>query len=191
MHIITGIIISALLGKKKKDNPDNSQKKPMGFRNVLEVRHFIPGRIRLYAPIIRYADFGSIAVKEKLSSINGIVGVSSSTVSGTLLINFDPAVLTPDVVFAAAVHVLGIQDEIEEIPKSFVSSEIKNIGDSLNRALYEKSGGLLDFRTLIPITLAGLGVYKMLQPGGLSIPGGFTLLWWAFMRLNGEQSSRR
>ncbi len=46
MHIITGIIVSALLGGKKK-------KGFRGFRGVVEVLHIIPGRVRFSVPSIR------------------------------------------------------------------------------------------------------------------------------------------
>ena len=60
---------------------------------------------------------------------------------------------------------------------------MKDASESLNRAIYEKSGGIIDLWTTIPMALIGLGVYKMLKPGGISVPDGFTLMWWAYMQL--------
>ena len=52
MHIITGLLISAFLGRKTAET-EGMGAGFKGFRNILEIRHMIPGRMRLYAPVIR------------------------------------------------------------------------------------------------------------------------------------------
>lgn len=180
MHIITGLLISALLGKKSGSPRDPGL---VSFRNILEIRHSLPGRLRLYAPCLKTDTAPGEHLTEVLTKAEGIEGVEVSPVTGTALIRYKPEQVDGSVVFGATLRILDLESEVEKAPESLVSSGIRNGSDALNRALYEKSGGIIDLWTAIPVGLLIVGLYKMLKPGGLGVPGGFTLLWWAYMQL--------
>jgi hypothetical protein len=124
-----------------------------------------------------------------MSRADGIESVNVSRITGSALLFFDRSKVEAAVVFGAVLKVLGLESEVEKTPDAFFAKGINNGAEALNRALYEKSGGLVDLWTAIPIALAALGIYKLSKPGGFNVPGGFTLLWWAYMQLfRGEGS---
>jgi hypothetical protein len=181
MHILTGLLISAFLGKKQATKGSEAV---IGFRNILEVRHTISGRMRLYAPVLRgNPSLGEHLVVE-LGKADGITTIETSPVTGTVMIEFTSGKVKAPIVFGAVAHLLGLEEEIDKPPQSLMASGIKSATESLNRALYEKSGGIIDLWTLIPMSLVGFALYQMRQPGGIGTPGAFTLLWWAYMQLS-------
>ena len=180
MHIITGLLVSALLGKSSSTN-SKTGRKPVGFHGVLEVRHFIPGRIRYWAPKLSRRGEQGEELTRGLPKVKGVTSVTVSEVTGSILVRFDPGALSRDIITAALIHLLELDDEVNTRPVPTLSKELHGMADALNQAVYEKTGGLIDLWTTIPLALGGLGIYKMLQPGGLSFPTGFTLLWWAYM----------
>ena len=64
-----------------------------------------------------------------------------------------------------------------------VESTRPNAADSLNRAVYHKTGGLVDLWTAALIVLAVIGVKRVFSEKGGTLPGGGTLLWWAYTAL--------
>jgi len=58
--------------------------------------------------------------------------------------------------------------------------------DSLNRVVYDRTGGLLDFTSALMILLAAIGITKLLREGKAAVPAGFTLLWWGMHQLLGH-----
>ncbi|MBT3272765.1 MAG: hypothetical protein HN368_06400 [Spirochaetales bacterium] len=189
MHIITGLLISAFLGRKK-DKDDSVGTGFPGFRYVLEIRHAIPGRMRLYAPVLKENNELGESLVRDLGKADGINSIDTSPITGTALISYNSQKVEAQIVFGAVVRLLGLEKDIEKTPESRVSKGIQSMSDSVNRALYEKSSGLVDLHTLLPVVLAGFGIYKITRPGGLNAPGGITLLWWAYMQLLAEKKEK-
>ncbi len=48
-----------------------------------------------------------------------------------------------------------------------------------NRAVYDQTNGLIDLRTALLISMAGLGIVKLWSQPHWALPAGFTLLWWS------------
>jgi hypothetical protein len=88
--------------------------------------------------------------------------------------------------FAAVVRLLGLDAEVAKSPRPVIARELRHVVDSLNRAVYEQSGGLLDFTSLLLIVLTGVGASKLVREGAKAVPGGFTLMWWGLHQLLGS-----
>lgn len=189
MHIITGLLISMLLGKKNlAGGIKEGKQKPIGFRNIIEVLHYLPGRVRYNIPSLQQADFGKSSL-EAVKNIKGIETVTANKLTGSVLVCYDETILSPDIITAALIHTFGLQEAVEKPPVPEIWKTLNGATESLNRAVYEKSGGLVDLWTGIPLGLAAVAIFRMLSQRTLTLPGSFTLLWWAYMAL--AQSNRK
>ena len=139
--------------------------------------------MRLYAPTLSGNEETAGVLQGELSKISGIRSVKVSSITGTTLIEYENRELDGRLVFAVVARLLGLENEIEQQPEPTLVTGMRDLSESLNRATYEKTGGVIDLRTLVPLVLIGYGVYKMTRPGALSMPGGFTLLWWGYTSL--------
>ena len=185
MHIITGLIVAGLLGRKKDGTKPFM---PRWSAGPLQTVHVIPGRIRFVTSLIEANEKARSAILEKFPLIDGVESVEVNTVSGSILIHYQEESVQPELLFAALVRVLGLEKELEKPPQSIISKELQLAGDSINRAFHEKTGGLLDFWTVALILLAVVGVRRVILQGMGAFPAGFTLLWWAANDLLKEKS---
>lgn len=114
--------------------------------------------------------------------------VEVNLISGSVLIHYQPEVINPEILFVAIIKLLDLESELLSTPDPFLGREIREIGDSLNRTVYELTGGMTDFHTLLLISLAVFGIYMFRRDSLRAFPGGITLLWWAYssFRSNAE-----
>ena len=80
-------------------------------------------------------------------------------------------------------RLLGLDGELKQTPQPSIVRELRSLMDSLNRIVYDRTGGLLDFTSAVSIVLAAVGIQKLATKGSKAMPAGFTLLWWALHRL--------
>ncbi len=179
MHIITGLIITKLLGL----GPGGKKKKPLSpllrLHEPVRLRHLLPGRVRFQIKLIKHNQDICRQLKEKLRQIETVELVEVNPVTGSVLIVYDEVKLPPDLLAAALIRLLGLEEELEKDLTPAAAREIKQFGKALNRVVYDRTGGLLDMKTALFILLAVVGTRKLLLEKNLSIPAGFTLLWWA------------
>lgn len=181
MHIITGLILAGLL-KKDKD-PDGAPKASasplLRLAEPVRARHLLPGRARLEVKRLR----GDAAAAEKLSAslgrIESVEAVRVSPVTGSVLLLYDAEAISADLLVAAIIRILGLEDELHRVPSSVVGRELREVSHALNRAVYDRTGGIVDLRTALLLALAALGMTRLWRGGKLALPAGFTLLWWA------------
>lgn len=106
--------------------------------------------------------------------------------TGSLLIRYDENQLEPELLFAAVIRLLGLERELEKTPQPVLIRELGAILRSLDRAVSDRTRGLLDFRSGLFLGLAALGIAQMLSRNEKMLPPGFQLLWWAYMGLSQE-----
>ena len=70
-----------------------------------------------------------------------------------------------------------------------VSREIRELTQSLNRYVYEVTGGVIDLCTAISLIINGIGLYRWRTVPGNRFPGGITLLWWYYVSLVRQKTS--
>lgn len=175
MHLITGFILAALAGRGQKD--DNTL--PGMTRGPLRVSHSLPGRMRLRAEVLRNNVSAKDLVETKLQALEAVDAVSVNTITGSVLVSYKEKELEPGLLFAVLVRVLGLEKEFEKPPKPIIANELKEMADSLNRFVYDKTNGIVDLWTVLFLLIAGQGIRELYAGGKRAIPPGFTLLWWA------------
>jgi hypothetical protein len=138
--------------------------------------HTLPGRVRYRIPSLK-ADSGACkAVEGNLVRLEDVTAVAADSRTGTVVVRYQGDRLSPELLFAALVRILGLEKELEKPPDAIVSREIRSLAGSLNRAVFERTGGLLDFSTAAMIVLGAIGAKKFYTER--TLPPGFTLLWW-------------
>lgn len=179
---VTRFIIYSIIGSvlKNAENKDKKEKLPE-FKGVFEVKHSIPGRIRFKVnPLKGNEDLNQINfILDSFQKIDGIKDISINTTLGTILISYDINKLQPLLIMGVLIRLLGLESSVGKKPKSVVTSEVENITDSLNLAVYDKTNGLLDMKNIIMLTLIGIGIYKIKRQPRFGVSGS-TSLWWAY-----------
>ncbi len=136
----------------------------------------MPGRVRFRAPRLVGRQHEGEELKRRLAHLNGVKEVEVSSISGSVCLRFAEDRLKPELLLAAIIRLLGLERQLERAPRSWVARELQETGDALNRALYERTGGVIDFYTAMPLLLAVLGVRNIVAGRVF----GWPLLWWAY-----------
>jgi hypothetical protein len=185
VHLITGAIIAALLGNKSKEQAAGSP--ILNIRGPINTMHLLPGRARFQIPLLKHNAIQSTQTREQLSKIQGVHSVAISEITGSVLIQFDQTTIKADLLAAALIRLLGLEKELEKTPEPTITRELRDMGESLNRAVYDKTGGLLDLWTAIPILLLAVAGKKIITDKALTAPAAATLLWWGYNSLFHEK----
>ncbi len=183
MHLITGFILAALAGRGKGDKTTF----PGTTRGPLRVIHALPGRMRFRAPSLKGNEAAKELVESKIGALEAVASISVNILSGSVLVKFNEKDLEPGLLFAVLIRVLGLEKEFEKPPKPILATEMKDVADSLNRFVYDHTGGIVDLWTLLFILIAGQGVRELYAGGKRVLPPGLTLLWWAYHGLLREK----
>jgi hypothetical protein len=182
LRTILGLLaLKSLLGAGP-DNQKNRSSQLPSFIGVAEVRSFLPGRMRLHIPSLRRNPKQCDYLGENLARVQSISRFEVNPVCGSVLIFYDAGAVDPRILLGAVIKLLGLEQEAEN-PRSRIGKEIGVFIKSLNGALIEKTGGLLDLDSALLLLFVGVGSYKTFirKTGG---PGGITYLWWATSLLN-------
>jgi copper chaperone CopZ len=180
MHIITGLLIAGLLGKNKFRSRSLM---PMLRTGPVQTAHFVPGRLRLRVPSLAENGAGAAIVREKLPTIKGVKSVKLDLATGSVLIVYREDEVRPELLFAAVVRLMNLDAELKRTPQPVVTRELREILGSLNRMVYDRTGGLLDLWSAALILLAAIGFQKLLTQGLGAFPAGLTLVWWGLVGL--------
>ena len=172
MHLITAAALTALLGRKRNVGHDGLP----SFIGVMETAHVLPGRLRLYAPVLIGQRGAAAQLQKSLASLEGVRAVEVSSVSGSLLVHFAPDRVKPDMLLGAAIRLLGLERDVQRPPPSHIGEGIRHAGESLNHAIHEQTGGMLDLGTSLSLLLVAAGI-RQLAAGNQF---GWPLLWWAY-----------
>lgn len=180
MRIINIILItSGLLVHKRKENQNN---KLPNFRGILEIKHYIPGRLRLNCNFIKQNHNSAKILIDTCTQITGINKVIVNESIGSILVEYDFNILEPVLIMGILLKVLGLESQVKQNPNSLVNKEIINITDSLNRATYEKSNGIIDLKSLVMLLIGGYAMYDIKARPEIR-PCGYTCLWWVYSSL--------
>ena len=167
---------------KHIDNKHNKLNLP-DFRGILEVKHAVLGRFRLYVPVLKNNEELKYAFLNEVTKIDLIKDIEVNTLTGSIIINYDSSQIEPQLLLAVIIKLLGLEEEITKEPSSLLRGELKNIKDSVNMAIYNKSNGLLDGNSLLVLTLLMASAYKFYTGTGSKV-GPTTCLMWALSYLD-------
>lgn len=177
MHLVVGFLLASILRKKasmRTGMPSISGK--------LETIHTLPGRVRFNSPLLEDLQ---VKTNEKIAAeitgVDGIERVEINKHTGSLLIVYDPSVIRPFIVHGIVVKLLGLEEAFEKPPEGLLTREIELIGRSLNQQIVQSSGGLMDLRSSLMLSILTLAIYRIVIQGDRTLPGGINLLWWTYV----------
>lgn len=172
------ILLSSLLMSSKEDKGEQKEKLP-NFRNILEVKHSIPGRIRLQCnPIKENLELKDVLINT-FSQIKGVNEISVNSLIGTILVRYDKNSMDAVLIIGIILKILGLDEEVENTNKSLVTKESKEILNSVSHAIYEKTNGILDLKSSVMVFILAYAIYDIKTRPGLR-PAGITCLWWLY-----------
>ena len=186
MHILTGFLLAGLLGKNKFRR---STLMPMLRTGPVQTAHWMPGRVRLRVPSLAENSAGAALLREKLPTIQGVQSVKLNAASGSVLIVYQEDQVRPELLFASVVRIMNLDAELKRTPEPVVTRELREILGSVNRVVYDRTGGLLDLWSAALILLTAIGIQKLLVQGMRAFPAGLTLVWWGLASLLGGRQS--
>ncbi|SHE90478.1 HMA2 domain-containing protein [Clostridium fallax] len=175
-YSLGGIVLNKITNNECNNKPALNLP---NFRGTLEVKHYIEGRLRLKIPSLIENEEQGYGVLEQLNKIDEINTVEINFKIGTILIKYNEEKIKPILLIGIIIRLLGLENEIQKEIEPIVTKEVKNIKDSLNLAVYDKTKGILDMKNIIMISLIGLGIYRLKISPQLNISG-ITCLWWAY-----------
>lgn len=178
MHLVTGMLLATLFGRNRKRSL-----LPMLRTGPVQTVHLLPGRVRFHVPSLVDHSADGQTLQERLKQLEGVRAVDVNPVTGSVLIRYREELVRPELLFAATVRLLGLDKELEQTPLPLVTRELRAILDSLNRVVYDRTAGIVDFSSALLILLVALGIHKMVQHGAAAMPAGFTLIWWGAHKL--------
>lgn len=166
-----------------KEKLINNKNSLPSFKGILETKHILPGRIRLVANILVKNDNLKNIFETQMSKIGGIKQIEVNTITGSILIYYDINSLPPLMIFSVCAKLLGLEEMLSAKQQSKIQSNITELNDSINTSLYQKTNGLLDFKTLVPLFFLGIGLKKVFIDKTTLSANPYSLLFWAYKGL--------
>ncbi len=179
-NLITALILASgflLTSEQEKD-----QYKPQlpNFKDILEVKHSIKGRIRIQCKVLNGNKQGRASIiKHFFHRYRGIIDISVNPCIGTVIIKYNEETIQPMLIIGIILKVLGLEDEAHNENKSLITRESANIVESLSHTIYEKTSGVLDLKSSVMLLFVYMQCMILKTRPGLR-PAGLTCLWWLY-----------
>ena len=150
------------------------------------VVHHVRGRVRLQFD--RAADVASAAdrIRSSLAEHPGFMAAEPHPKSHSVIVSYDAAVMDVDRMLekgfpAAAVEVLdtGVDAIVKIASGTAVGRGVVHAVGRANTRLDNVTRGVLDLRDVLPLTLFGLSIRRLLQTGFEPVPW-YNLLYYSF-----------
>jgi hypothetical protein len=119
-------------------------------------------------------------LQKRLAKLDGVRAAEVSPISGSVLVHFAPERIKPEMPMGAVIRLLGLEKDIQRPPRSRIGQGIRQTGESLNRAVYAQTGGMIDLWTSLSLLLVVLGIRQVLAGNRAAA---WPLLWWAYLSL--------
>lgn len=148
------------------------------FYGILEIKHYIKGRIRLKVNALIEDEERAKELVGRLAGLNGIEDVSVNTLVGSVLVKFDEEAVDPITLIGAILNILGLEEEVFEKKNGKLFSGMREIVESVDFAIYNKTKGVLDLKSTIALLFIVVGIRKVRQ--NPILPNGVNLLWWGY-----------
>ncbi|MGL5647581.1 MAG: HMA2 domain-containing protein [Clostridium sp.] len=168
------VLMSTLSNKKMETKEKNNG---LSFKGVLEVKHNIKGRVRLYAPRVKENIEYSNVLISQLSKVKSISNVEVNSVTGSIVICYNQAELELSLLIGVVIKLLGLEEAVSEKPKSLLSKEMKNVKEAVDVAFYNKTSGILDVKSVVAVLCLVVGA-RSIRLNPLQLPNGYTLVRW-------------
>jgi hypothetical protein len=155
----------------------------------IELRHAIPGRIRLRIPAIKGKSDLLHEVQRQLSALPVIRHVDVNPVTASVLVLYDPAdsaaiaqlsrLIIPGLDFDAMPAPGDLADSAGLAPPP-PGEAVLALGRRLNRRIEAATGGTVDLKFLVPASLVVGAVARIIAARKVPSPTWYDFLWFAF-----------
>ena len=150
-------------------------------RTALAIAHDIPGRLRLRVPPV--AEAGTLA--ETIGRQDGVVSCQWAPRTGSLLIRYQPALVSADELVEAVASHMGIEIADADTGASSASGETPPLGavvtgavTEVNVRLSRATAGRLNLALALPIGLTVWALFDVMR-GPIRPLAWTTALWYA------------
>jgi hypothetical protein len=162
---------------------------------AVRVASFIPGRVRLKSPQLRSDASLGPRIAEALGDVRAVTDVSVNARTGSVLVHYDEDQLEDLPSLLDRAESLGLVPDGADLSrlKSTVSArrngttarrdfsaEVRSVFRSMNRSVDTATGGALDLKGLLPLSLVGMGTYRLLRGTATQPLPWFNYFWFAF-----------
>ena len=152
------------------------------FYGVIQVKHYQNGRLRLQTDILKENVELEQEFLNNMRQLSGIDSVRVNSVTGSILIYFDEKIIESSFLYLIVLKLLHLEGEALKNKPGKIKVLLKQTFEAVDMAIYNKSKGYLDLKTLVAGIFAFYGIKKLRKFPEL--PAGATLLWWAFIFLS-------
>ncbi len=155
----------------------------------IELRHAIPGRVRLRFPALKGQPDLSREVQKQLGALSVVRRVEVNPVTGSVLVLYDPA----DSAAIAQLGRLMIPElDLEAMPggadlatgnglaSASPAEAVAAFTRRLNERLEAATGGAVDLKFLVPASLFAGGLLRLVASKKVPSPTWYDFLWFAF-----------
>ena len=177
MHLVVGALASLALAGRRSSGMGRA----LCFWGVLEPRHELPGRLRVWCASVENDRERADRVSQELPRLPGVTSVRADARSGSIVIAYAPERIDAQTIQAGIITLLGLETQVARPAPSLLTRETNNVLDSLNRAVLDLTRGLADIDFLVPTVLMTLAGVHLARRSSVGVPAGFTLFWWAFV----------
>lgn len=159
------------------------------------VVHVSPGRVRVRVPQAKHNPAVTHAIHERLAAAPGVSRIETNLLTGSIIILFEAAEVALDDVMPGVAEALGtVLPELEEEAIAGLlhpstdgagaaepwAHQITGLFGGLDRQLGSASGGTVDLRVLLPLSLFFLGIGRLVSAETAPFPSWYDLLWFSF-----------
>ncbi|BBM58126.1 hypothetical protein JMUB4039_2119 [Leptotrichia trevisanii] len=152
------------------------------FYGVIQVKHYQNGRLRLQTDILRENVELEQEFLNNMRQLSGIDSVRVNSITGSILIYFDEKIIESSFLYLIVLKLLHLEGEALKNKPGKIKVLLKQTFEAVDMAIYNKSKGYLDLKTLVAGIFAFYGIKKLRKFPEL--PAGATLLWWTFIFLS-------
>lgn len=159
------------------------------------VAHALPGRLRLKVARVKGDAAFARRVEERLRAVPALKAVTAAPLTGSVVVHYDPEAITSPphlLALSEAVTELFPGLDLTELPRLLSSGGISPSGSpsslaagittffsQLNSQVSAATGGLVDLKVLLPVSLFGLGVRALLTDSKPR-PVWYDYFWFGF-----------
>ncbi len=154
-------------------------------REVLEVVHHHPGRLRVRADVFRAGGDSADRLREvaaAMQAIPGVIQFEHSARSGSVLIEYEPGLAQPETILASLAAAAGVAPCPDDALARTRTPALLAVGavQEINAITAELTGHKADLRSLVPAGLAALSAYALATSKEPRLPRWDNLLWWSY-----------
>lgn len=152
-------------------------------REHLELAHHHPGRLRVRADALINALDVMQRVRESLDAVPGILSVTYTARTGSVLVEYEPGHADADDIILRIADAADVEPPLDEATlrerRARPALLTIRVTRELNGLARDLSGGRTDLRSLVPAALAGLAIFSFAEEKQ-RMPRWDNLLYWGF-----------